>query len=330
VEDFRIDFEDGYGHRPDDEEDGHARSTARQVAEGMGAGTLPPFIGIRIKSLSSELHRRALRTVDFFVTTLVEDTGRLPDGFTVTVPKIQDETQVAVVAEALSELERKLDIDRIPIEVMVETPQMIVDVDGTAGVRKWVEAAQGRVRGAHFGTYDYTAALNITAAYQAMDHPACDFARHAQQVSLAGTGVWISDGATNVMPIGDDREVVRGAMRLHHDHIRHSLSHAFYQGWDLHPAQLVTRYAAVFSFFLEGLDRAGARLSNFIESAAKATLVGEVFDDAATGQGLLNYFLRAINCGAITEEEATSRTGLTVNELRTRSFLRILEGRRRH
>jgi citrate lyase beta subunit len=330
VEDFRIDFEDGYGHRPDDEEDGHARSTARDVAEGMGAGTLPPFIGIRIKSLSSELHRRALRTVDLFVTTLIGETGRLPDGFAVTVPKIQDETQVAVIAEALSELERELDIDRVPIEVMVETPQMIVDVDGTAGVRKWVEAARGRVRGAHFGTYDYTAALNITASYQAMDHPACDFARHAQQVSLAGTGVWISDGATNVMPIGDDREVVRDAMRLHHDHIRHSLSHAFYQGWDLHPAQLVTRYAAVFSFFLEGLDRAGARLSNFIESAAKATLVGEVFDDAATGQGLLNYFLRAINCGAITEEEATSRTGLTVNELRTRSFLRILEGRRRY
>jgi hypothetical protein len=84
----------------------------------------------------------------------------------------------------------------------------------------------------------------------------------------------------------------------------------------------------VYAFFLEGLDAAGARLSNFVDSAAKATLVGEVFDDAATGQGLLNYFLRAINCGAITEEEAMSRTGLTIDELRSRSFLRILEGRR--
>jgi hypothetical protein len=161
-----------------------------------------------------------------------------------------------------------------------------------------------------------------------MEHPACDFAKHALQVSLAGTGVWLSDGATNVMPIGKDADVVHSAMRLHYDHIRHSLAHAYYQGWDLHPAQLVTRYAAVYSFFLEGLDAAGARLSNFVESAAKATLVGDVFDDAATGQGLLNYFLRAINCGAITESEATARTGLTVDELRTRSFLRILEGRR--
>lgn len=328
VEDFRIDFEDGYGHRPDEEEDGHASSTAREVARGMESGTLPPFLGIRLKPLSGELHGRALRTLDLFVTTLVEEVGRLPEGFCVTIPKLQDLAQVEVVAEALAELESTLGIARVPIELMVETPQTILDVDGTSGVRKWVDAANGRVRGAHFGTYDYTASLNVTAAHQSMDHPACDFARHALQVSLAGTGVWISDGATNVMPVGDDPEVVRGAMRLHFQHIRHSLSHAYYQGWDLHPAQLLTRYAAVYSFFLEGLDAAGDRLSNFVDSAAKATLVGDVFDDAATGQGLLNYFLRAVNCGAITEEEATERTGLTVDELRTRSFLRILEGRR--
>lgn len=328
IEDYRIDFEDGYGHRPDDEEDRHAIGTAEQVADGMGAETLSPFIGIRVKSMSGELHRRALRTMDLFITRLVEEAGRLPDGFTVTLPKIQDPAQVEVTVAALEQLEVALGIDRVSVELMVETPQTIIDVDGAAGVRKWVEAGDGRVRGAHFGTYDYTASLSITAAYQSMDHPACDFARHVQQVSLAGTGVWLSDGATNVMPVGDDPEVIRDAMRLHYDHIRHSLSHAYYQGWDLHPAQLVTRYAAVYAFFLEGLDAAGARLSNFVESAAQATLVGDVFDDAATGQGLLNYFLRAINCGAITEDEATTRTGLTVDELRTRSFLRILEGRR--
>ncbi|MFZ0015145.1 MAG: aldolase/citrate lyase family protein [Acidimicrobiia bacterium] len=328
VEDFRIDFEDGYGHRPDDEEDDDARATALEVAEGIEAGALPPYLGIRVKSLSAELHRRSLRTLDIFVTTLVTEGNGLPEGFCVTIPKLQDVAQVEVVDAALEEIESTLGIDRIPIELMVETPQMIFDVDGTAGVRKWVDAARGRVRGAHFGTYDYTASLDITAAYQSMDHPVCDFARHAQQVSLAGTGVWISDGATNVMPVGDDPDVVHGAMRLHYDHIRHSLSHAYYQGWDLHPAQLVTRYAAVYSFFLEGLDVAGSRLSNFVESAAKATLVGDVFDDAATGQGLLNYFLRAINCGAITESEATRRSGLTVEELRTRSFLQILDGRR--
>jgi citrate lyase beta subunit len=340
VEDFRIDFEDGYGHRADDEEDGHARWAARELAAGMAAGTLPPFSGIRVKSLSGELHRRALRTLDLFVTAAVEDGGRLPEGFAVTLPKIQDSAQVVVLAEALGELEQALGLDPIPVELMVETPQMIVDRDGSAGVRRFVDAGQGRVRGAHFGTYDYTASLSITAAYQTMTHPACDFARHALQVSLTGSGVWISDGATNVMPLpsnrGEDlnpdqeeenRRTVHEAMRLHYDHIRHSLMHGYYQGWDLHPAQFPTRYAAVYAFFLEGLDQAGERLSNFVESAAQATLVGEVFDDAATGQGLLNYFLRALNCGAIDEAEATSRTGLTLDEIRTRSFLAILEGR---
>ena len=328
VEDFRIDFEDGYGHRPDDEEDSDAIKTANAVAEGMQQESLPPFVGIRIKSLSGELHRRALRTLELFVSTLAESAGRLPDGFVVTVPKLQHLDQVKVTDEVLSDLESRAGLDRIPIELMIETPQTVIAPDGTTGARAWVNAGNGRVRGAHFGTYDYTASLNITAAYQAMDHPACDFARHALQVSLAGTGVWISDGATNVMPVGDDPDVVRAAMRLHFDHIRHSLAHAYYQGWDLHPAQLVTRYAAVFSFFMEGLDAAGDRLSNFVESAAKATLVGDVFDDAATGQGLLNYFLRAINCGAITEEEALHRSGLTHEELQTRSFLHILENRR--
>lgn len=341
VEDFRIDFEDGYGNRPDEEEDEAASKTAREVARGMSAGTLPPFIGIRVKSLSGELHRRALRTLDLFVTTLVGEAGRMPDGFRVTLPKIQHVEQVAVFAEAMTELEQALGIGTIPLELMVETPQTVIDRDGSSGVRKFVEAAGGRVTGAHFGTYDYTASMNVTAAYQAMDHQACDFAKHNLQVSLAGTGVWISDGATNVMPVpihkGDDLtaeqerenwESVHHALWLHYGHVRHSLIHGYYQGWDLHPAQLPSRYAAVFAFFLEGLDQAGARLSNFVEQAAKATLVGDVFDDAATGQGLLNYFLRAINCGAITAEEATRRTGLTVGELETRSFLRILEGRK--
>lgn len=342
VEDFRLDFEDGYGSRPDEEEDGHARSSAAEVAAGMEAGSLPPFVGIRIKPLSGELHRRGLRTLDVFLTSLVEKAGRLPDNFTVTLPKIQDEEQVRVLDEALSELESNLGLEgSVPVELMVETPQMVIDRDGTAGVRKFVDAAGGRVRGAHFGTYDYTASLSITAAHQAMDHPACDFARHALQAGLAGSGIWISDGATNVMPvpihrgeglvseqIDENRAAVHDAMRLHYDHIRHSLRHAYYQGWDLHPAQLPTRYAAVYAFFLEGLEKAGERLSNFVEAAAKATLAGDVFDDAATGQGLLNYFLRAINCGAISEEEATKRAGLTLDEIRTRSFVRILEARK--
>jgi citrate lyase beta subunit len=322
VEDFRIDFEDGYGNRPDDEEDGHAAAAAREVATGMKNGTLPPFIGIRIKPFSQELTRRSVRTLDIFLTTLIGEAGTLPPWFVVTLPKIQVLEQVTALANLFDRMEPKL---RLPagalrFEFMIETTQSIPMLS------EMLDAARGRVVAAHFGTYDYTASCNITAAHQRMDHPACDFARHSMQVVYSGTGLWLSDGATNVMPIGD-RATVHRAWRLHVDHIRHSLVNGFYQGWDLNPAQLPTRYAAVYAFFLEGLEAATDRLRNFIQKAGQATLVGDVFDDAATGQGLLNYFLRALNCGAITEQEALA-TGLNLDELRSRSFVKILQGRR--
>ena len=328
VEDFRIDFEDGYGNRPDEEEDGHAASAARAVAAGLKAGTLSPFIGIRIKPFSQELTRRAIRTVELFLTTLIENGGKLPPWFVVTLPKIQLPQQVTALADLFDDLEPKLGLQAgtLKFEFMIETTQAILSENGVSNLPLFLAAARGRAVAAHFGTYDYTASCNITAAWQRMDHPACDFARNMMQVAYAGTGLWLSDGATNVMPIGS-AEVVHRAWRLHVEHIRHSLINAYYQGWDLHPAQLPTRYAAVYSFFLEGLAAATERLRNFIEKAGQATLVGDVFDDAATGQGLLNYFLRALNCGAITEEEALA-TGLTLDELRSRSFVKIMRGRR--
>jgi citrate lyase beta subunit len=346
VEDFRIDFEDGYGNRPDAEEDGHAVAAALEVAKGLEDGTLPPFVGIRIKTFSNELAARSVRTMDIFLTTLIRQTkGHLPPWLCVTLPKIVHPGQAAALAKLLDTFEKKkgLKPNTIKVELMVETPQSIIGADGTAPLRAMVDELGARCTGAHFGTYDYTASCNITAAHQHMMHASCDFAKAVMQVTLAGTGVTMSDGATNVMPVGPHRaapgeylsaeqdrenvEAVRRAWRLHYDHATHSLVNGFYQGWDLHPAQLPTRYAAVYGFFISGLPQATARLKNFIEKAAQATLVGDVFDDAATGQGLLNYFLRARNCGAITAAEA-SATGLTPEEFATRSFLKILEGRR--
>ena len=347
VEDFRIDFEDGYGNRPDAEEDGHAASAANEVAEGMLNSTLPPFIGIRIKPFTEELRARSMRTLDIFVSTLVEKSGgKLPDNFVVTQPKITIPEQVAALADLFDLLEKQtaLAAGSLKLEMMIETTQSIINARGEINLPLLLAAARGRCVAAHFGTYDYTASCSITAAHQHMMHPACDFAKNVMQVSFAGTGVWLSDGATNIMPvaphrfteggapltaeqIAENRTVVHRAWKLHYDHVQHSLETAFYQGWDLHPAQLPTRYAAVYAFFLESLDAASERLKNFVEKAAKATLVGDVFDDAATGQGLLNYFLRAINCGALTEEEAVELSGLTVAELRSGSFVKILNNR---
>jgi citrate lyase beta subunit len=327
VEDFRIDFEDGYGNRPDAEEDGHAESVAGLVADGMKANTLPPFLGIRIKPLNEELRERSVRTLDLFLTALVRRTGgALPRNFVITVPKVTIAEQVTYICAVLSELEKRLEVRRLNIELMVETPQIIIDQQGRCALPALVAAGQGRVTGAHFGTYDYTAGVGVTASQQRMRHPACDFAKHVMQVSLAGTGVWLSDGSTSVLPVGD-RAAVHAAWKLHFEDVWHSLEGGFYQGWDLHPAQLVTRYAAVYAFFLSGVDAAAARLANFVKKAAQATLVGSDFDDAATGQGLLNYFLRGINCGAVTEEETLAMTGLTLEELRGRSFVKILKNR---
>ena len=344
VEDFRIDFEDGYGNRPDDEEDRHAQSAAEEVATAHAAGTLPPFIGIRIKPMSRELHARSLRTLDLFVTALARATrGRLPPNFVITIPKLMTTAHVSAVARACDALERRLALrpsGMLKLELMIETPQSILAPDGSSALRALVEAGRGRVTGAHFGTYDYTALCGITAAWQHMRHDACDFAKHMMQVALAQTGVRLSDGATNIMPVAphravtteeqrrENRRVVHHAWKVHFDDVTHSLVNGFYQGWDLHPGQLPTRYAALYAFFLSARPAATARLRNFVEKAAQATLIGDVFDDAATGQGLLNFFVRGLNSGALTLDEARE-TGLTPDELQGRSFLKILETRKK-
>ena len=328
VEDYRLDFEDGYGNRPDGEEDGHARSAAEQVAAGLDAGSLPPFIGIRIKAMSQELHARSLRTLELFVATLTRASQRrLPANFVVTIPKVMTPAHVTEVVRACTALEKRLKLkrDAIRLELMIETPQSILAPDGTVALRSFIAAGEGRIRGAHFGTYDYTALCGITASWHHMRHQACDFAKHMMQVALAQTGVWLSDGATNIMPTGD-RDTVHRAWKVHFDDVQHSLVNGFYQGWDLHPAQLPSRYAAVYAFFLAARPAATARLRNFVDKAAQATLVGDVFDDAATGQGLLNFFVRGLSSGALTIEEA-AETGLTLEELQARSFSKIVRDR---
>jgi citrate lyase beta subunit len=338
VEDYRIDFEDGYGVRADADEDGHAVSAAREMAAGLAADSLPACSGIRIKSLAEHERARAVRTLTLFLATLLEKGGHLPPNFVVTVPKVVDPAQVEAFVETLAALERELAIERgsLRFEVMIETPGIVLGPDGRSPLPRLVEAGGARLTGAIFGAYDFTAALGITAAHQGMRHPACDAARQMMLLAFAGTRLRLSDGATAVLPVplhrappsgvlteeqaGANRRSVHAAWRLHYGNVRHSMANGFYQGWDLHPAQLVSRYAATFAFFLEGVDAAGTRLRNFIEKAAQATRVGAAFDDAATGRGLLNFFRLAVNCGAITEGEAASRCGMRVETLRELAF----------
>jgi citrate lyase beta subunit len=345
IEDYRIDFEDGYGIRSDAEEDHHAVAAAAEIARGMSTASLPPFIGLRIKAFTQELAGRSLRTLDLFLTALLDEThGVLPETFLITLPKVTVPEQPAALAKFLDHFEGAagLPAGKLRFEIMIETTQAILNHRGQSNLPLLLDACTGRCIAAHFGTYDYTASCEITAAHQHMLHPACDFARSMMKVAFAGTGVWLADGGTNVLPVpvhrddnltpaqrAENRQVIHRAWKLHFDHVQHSLENGFYQGWDLHPAQLPTRYAAVYAFYLGSLESAASRLSNFVQMAAQATRVGGIFDDAATGQGLLNFFLRAVNCGAVGQREAEQRTGLTAEELRGGSFIRILDARRK-
>ena len=344
VEDFRIDFEDGFGNRPDDEEDQTAVHAALELVKGMEQKTISPFIGIRIKPFTEDLKYRGTRTLDIFLTTLLQQTGgRLPDNFIVMLPKVTIPEQVTTLVRLFGLIEKKNNLPEgtLKMETMVEATQIIMDEEGRNPLMRIVRAGEGRLLAAHFGTYDYTASCGITAKYQTMAHPVCDFAHHMTKVALGGTGIFLSDGATNVIPVAPHRgeklsakqirenhASVHHAWRTGYHHTMHSLINGFYQGWDLNPAQLPMRYAATYYFFLNSMEEATHRLKTFVERAAVSTLTGDIFDDAATGQGLLNYFLRAMNCGAITVTDIEA-TGLTMEEIQSRSFYRILQGRRK-
>ncbi|WP_020671209.1 DUF6986 family protein [Amycolatopsis nigrescens] len=305
IEDLRIDFEDGYGHPGDDAEDAAALAAGRVLAASVAAGTAPPFTGIRFKSFERATRRRGIRTLDLFLGGLLAE-GGLPAGFVLTLPKVTAVEQVEAAVEVLAALEKAYGLTpgALRFEVQVETPQSILAADGTVAVSRIVRAARGRCSGLHYGTYDYSAGLGISAEYQRMDHPAADFAKQFMQVAAAGTGVRLSDGSTNRLPVGD-RDAVLAGWSEHLRLVRRSLEHGFYQGWDLHPHQLPTRYAATYAFFREGFPAAAGRLRAYTERADSGIL-----DEPATAQALATYLVRGLDCGALDAPEVRELSGL--------------------
>ncbi|MGH3505023.1 MAG: DUF6986 family protein [Nocardioidaceae bacterium] len=325
IEDLRIDLEDGYGARLDAEEDADAVAAARALATATADGTAPPYSGIRVKSLERATRARGLRTLDLVLGAMLE-AGGLPAGWTVTLPKVTSVRQVAAMVEACARLERAYGLPdhRLTFEVQVETPQLILGVDGRATVAQVVHEADGRLTGLHFGTYDYTAALGVSAAYQAMDHPVAQHAKAVMAVAVAGTGVRLSDGSTNILPVGDT-EHVHAAWALHARLVQGSLAAGYYQGWDLHPAQLVTRFVASYLFYRRGLDEAGSRLSAYLQgrSASAEDNNNTVLDEPATAQALAGFLLRGVDCGAMRHDELASLAGTEMATLRTLAARRV-------
>lgn len=310
IEDLRVDFEDGYGARPDEEEDADAVRAAELVADAVSAGTAPPFIGIRFKCFEAPTRRRGIRTLDRFLTTLA-GRGPLPDGLVLTLPKVTTVAQVEAMAELCGRFEQRLGLEfgRLRFEVQMETPQLIVAADGTIPVATLLHRAQGRISALHYGTYDYSASLQIAAAYQSMEHPAADFAKQIMQVAVAETGVRLSDGSTNVIPVGEAGHV-RAAWQLHARLVRRSLERGYYQGWDLHAAQLPTRYLATYAFYREGFAAAARRLDNYLHGSDAA-----IMDEPATARALARFVVRGLECGALTEAEVRDAASAAPAEL---------------
>jgi hypothetical protein len=341
-----IDEEDGYGHRPDDEEDRHAAQAGAAAGDGVLARSNPPYLGYRIKALTNECAARGLRSLGLFLEALVAKTqGKLPDNFVVTLPKISHPRQVETLVAALEKLEQRLGLARgaVALDLMIELNTTLVYQGEVSALRRFIGAGAGRVVAVAFGTYDYTACLGITAHYQSHVHPVADLARGLLQIAVAGTGIRLSDGATTVMPVPphkaaagkaltpeqerSNRETVHAAWKLHWDNIHHSFRNGYLEGWDLNPAQLPVRWAAMNHFYLSQLDDATERLRVFVEEATHATLTkGAQFDDLATAEGCKNFFKQGLACGALTEAEAKA-TGCTLEEINTKSFREIAAAR---
>ncbi len=338
VEDFRIDFEDGYGIRTDEEEDNDALLASDQLAKHLSQNDKIPFCGFRIKSFQPETRKRAVRTLELFLNNLLEETGSiLPPNFVVTLPKVKYKEEVEILSELLEKFDGKdnqdgLEKDSIKIEIMIETPESVLNM------RDLVLASNGRCIAAHFGAYDYTSSFGITAVHQHLRHEACNFARQMMLINLTPLGIRLSDSVTTEMPIplyrgenlsiqqiAENKLAVKDAWRKHFNNVTNSMINGFYQSWDLHPAQLVARYAAVYAFFLESKDEQAKRLRGFLSKATQAMTTGNQFDDLASAEGLLNFFLRGLNCGAFEQDEVVDETGLSAGDLDTASFVKIME-----
>lgn len=311
VEDLRIDLEDGYGHRPDAEEDAHAETAGTTLA-ALGADPQGPFVsGVRVKGLQPGTRARGLRSLLTVVDAARAGDPGWPRRRTVVVlPKATSPAQVATMAEVLATVEtsRGLPGGSLRLEIQVEVPQALVGRDGRIPVAAMLAAGAGRVEGLHFGTYDFSAAAGVSGGHQASDHPLADHAKALMQLAAAGTGARVVDGSTNVLPAGDDDAVI-AAWETHARLVRRALRRGLYQGWDLHPGQLVTRYGATYTFLREELTVAGTRLRAYVDRGP-GRAEGATLDEPATARALADAVLRGVDCGAVDPGEARAATGL--------------------
>ncbi|MBM3761723.1 MAG: malate synthase [Acidobacteria bacterium] len=293
VEDFRIDFEDGFGWRSEEEEDQAATQAGIEFARMSLAGGLPRRIGIRPKAD----YRRAWRTLETF---LKYATGApLPKQLIVTQPKIEKVEEAKCWREMLEKAEVKFRLPGMTLrhEILVEHPSAVRNLAEIA------RTCENRLDAGHFGCYDYLSSMQVPAPAQSLDHPYATLARWTMQQVLTPLGVAVSDGVYTKLPTGEDAAARRDAFEGHRKAVARALNEGMYCGWDVHPGQLLSRYAALYEFFEAHRDDVLRRYKSFQEAQTKATRAGTQFDDAATVEGLMVFLRRGSSCGAFTEEE---------------------------
>jgi len=336
LEDVRIDFEDGYGVRSDDDEDRDASKVGTLLAERLADP--PRFVGVRVRAFDRATSARAARTLLRVFESL--DATSLPRGFVVTLPKVRSATDVEAFVELLSlvEEDRGLPHGALGLELLIETPSALVDGRGAHGLPHLLDAGQGRVTSVHLGAYDLLSLLDVAGHAQHLAHPHCASARFFMLAAAHGRAR-VVDGATTRLPLPKHRGeglgaavrienhlLVLDALSVHAANVTSALESGIHQGWDLHPSQLVARYLAMAAHYEAGLAESCARLRAFVAKAAQATRAGQTFDDAATAEGLLVFFARGLASGMLTAEDVAP-SGLLAEDIRTLDFPAIVAQR---
>jgi citrate lyase beta subunit len=332
IEDFRIDFEDGLGIYPDMEEDYYATNAANALFQTVQNKTIPPFVGIRIKSLSQTSRFRAVHTLDLFLSKYLSLTDSLPSNFVITLPKVTSLSQVEVLVQILEELENNHIIPdgSLKIDLMVETPQILVGKGGLI-LPQIIEACKGRLVSLAYGAYDFTSLMGVVASEQSLHHSYSTTVRHIMKIASSSYNIRLSDGATNLIPI-DKKEnklsdqLIADIIKLNFNNVTKSLEEGFYQSWDLHPSQIPIRYIANYTFFLTNLPIHIIRMNEFLDSLARVSQTGGLVDDKATAEGLYNYFKHGLSIGALMEEDLNSLK-LSIEELKLNSLEKIIDKR---
>ena len=296
IQDLRIDFEDGYAPASDAAHDADARRIGAVLAGLPGRPGAPARFGIRPRGLEPAERRRGIRTLEL----VLEGAGGVPEGFVFTVPKVRSADQVPALNVLCGAFETAhgLAPGTLSYELQIESPHIVLGADGTAGIARAVRDSGGRCSALHFGTYDYTAALGIAPRFQSLTHPTADHAKSVMQLAAAQAGVWVSDGSTQVLPQGTPAQV-RDALELHYELVSRSLRAGLYQGWDLHPGHLVSRWAATLAFYREAMPIAAERIAAYCRGVAGGTKA----DEPATAQMLATLVVRGLACGSFTAAE---------------------------